>query len=255
MRKRISYAQNREDILLARCFRDKPNGFYIDIGASHPVIHSVTCHFYNLGWSGINIDPLYQRWSELQRIRTRDTNLQCAIGRESGKKQFHQLEGLGLSSTLDEATATQLSDRGLRPEVHEVDVRMLSELCETYSVGDIDFLKIDVEGTEEDVVAGADFVRWRPVVVVVEATIPNSPTPRDPLWEPKLFDANYELVFFDGLNRYYLRGESIALKERFSSPPNLFDGFISLQHFGLPFEDSRHPDYTWSRQFCQRLLH
>ena len=53
----ISYAQNFEDVILWRALRDVPNGFYIDIGAGHPVADSVTMHFYEHGWRGINVEP------------------------------------------------------------------------------------------------------------------------------------------------------------------------------------------------------
>ena len=54
----VSYSQNYEDVILQRALRNVSRGFYIDVGAAHPVHDSVTCHFYKSGWSGINIDPL-----------------------------------------------------------------------------------------------------------------------------------------------------------------------------------------------------
>jgi hypothetical protein len=53
----ISYAHNFEDVLLDRCFRNVSNGFYIDVGAWDPVVDSVTHHFYEKGWHGINGEP------------------------------------------------------------------------------------------------------------------------------------------------------------------------------------------------------
>jgi hypothetical protein len=54
----ISYAQNNEDVLLWRALGHVQDGFYIDVGASDPVEHSVTRAFYDAGWRGINIEPL-----------------------------------------------------------------------------------------------------------------------------------------------------------------------------------------------------
>jgi peptide methionine sulfoxide reductase MsrB len=63
--KLITYAQNQEDIMLHRALRDVQKGFFIDVGAQHPVVDSVTKFFYDQGWRGINIDPMPQ-WFNLQ---------------------------------------------------------------------------------------------------------------------------------------------------------------------------------------------
>ena len=54
----ISYAQNFEDVMLARAFGDRRDGFYIDVGACFPDVASVTRHFYDLGWNGVNVEPM-----------------------------------------------------------------------------------------------------------------------------------------------------------------------------------------------------
>ena len=53
----ISYAQNAEDVLLNRAFAGRGDGFWIDVGASDPVVNSVTKHFSDHGWRGINVEP------------------------------------------------------------------------------------------------------------------------------------------------------------------------------------------------------
>src|ERR1700731_3468021 len=76
----ISYAQNFEDVMIARLFDAHYRGFYVDIGAAHPDFLSVTRHFYDQGWSGINVEPTFRFYPLLCEARHRDTNLQCAIG-------------------------------------------------------------------------------------------------------------------------------------------------------------------------------
>jgi hypothetical protein len=73
-----SYAQNREDVILNRIFKDVKDGFYIDIGAYHPAVASVTKAFYDRGWSGINVEP-GSVFDELERARPRDVNLKAAV--------------------------------------------------------------------------------------------------------------------------------------------------------------------------------
>ena len=75
----VSYAQNGEDVVLRRVFAGGPLGFYIDIGANYPSEGSITRHFYEHGWSGINIEPVAGAYRELQAARPRDINLNVGI--------------------------------------------------------------------------------------------------------------------------------------------------------------------------------
>ena len=81
----VSYAQNFEDVMLHRVFGSVGDGFYIDIGAWHPDLHSVTKHFYDMGWTGINIEPSKSYARLLKRRRRRDINLDVAIGSAAAK--------------------------------------------------------------------------------------------------------------------------------------------------------------------------
>ncbi len=85
----ISHAQNGEDVVLRRAFADREGGFYIDIGACHPVEDSVTLHFYERGWRGVNVEPDRALFDRLTAARPRDVNLCVAIGQERGRADFH----------------------------------------------------------------------------------------------------------------------------------------------------------------------
>jgi hypothetical protein len=76
----ISYAQNLEDVVLNRVFKSKPTGFYIDVGAHDPVEQSVTKYFHDLGWRGINIEPVRSSYWKFDKERPRDINLNLAVG-------------------------------------------------------------------------------------------------------------------------------------------------------------------------------
>jgi hypothetical protein len=82
-----------------------------------------------------------------------------------------------------------------------------------------------VEGSERRVLAGANLARFRPWIIVIEATEPLSSKGAWNAWEPILLRAGYDFVYFDGLNRWYLAGEKSGLKSRFEVPPNVFDRF------------------------------
>lgn len=221
----VSYAQNYEDIMLWRALRHVEPGFYIDIGAHDPVNHSVTAAFYERGWSGINVEPVQAYYSALAEARPRDKNLRLAVGVQDGEDPLFVIPNTGLS-TLLESLAVNHTASGFKVEEAKIEVQTLARVCRDHARGEIHFLKIDVEGLEQAVLAGADFAAFRPWIVVVEATAPNSQVTTHESWEPILIEAHYRMVWFDGLNRFYLALEHEELATAFSSPPNVFDDFV-----------------------------
>ncbi|MFC0410750.1 FkbM family methyltransferase [Roseomonas elaeocarpi] len=224
----ISYAQNLEDVMLWRALRDVGQGFYIDVGAWRPREDSVTLAFYEHGWSGINVEPDTVGYAAMAEARPRDINLQLALGEEAGEATFFRIGETGLS-TLDPEFARQHQVAGHKVERHQVEVSTLALVCEQHVRSAIHFLKIDAEGAEAEVLRGADFVRFRPWIVLVEATLPNSPEPSHEAWEGTLLEAGYVFAWFDGLNRFYVaREKAEALLPRFREPPNVFDDYVSI---------------------------
>ena len=118
----------------------------------------------------------------------------------------------------------------------------------------IDFLKIDVEGAEADVIAGMDFARWRPRVVVVEAIAPGSMAEAWDAWEPALLAAGYRFAFFDRLNRFYVADEAAALAERFPPEPAPWDRVQHLWDFGRAPDRPDHPDHALAKVLQAGLL-
>src|SRR4051812_9289860 len=99
MKELISYAQNREDIILNAFFKDIKDGFYIDVGANDPVHESVTKLFYLKGWRGINIEPSENLHRRLLADRPRDINLKLGVSDHDGELKFREyLLGDGLST-------------------------------------------------------------------------------------------------------------------------------------------------------------
>ncbi len=221
----ISYAQNFEDVILHRVFRDRKEGFYIDVGAMHPVVESVTKFFYDQGWSGINIEPNEYFYTKLLEERPRDINLNLAVGEREETKEFYVFKDIG-NSTFEESSRDRYVERGYEAKPARTRITTLATICQDYVRREIDFLKIDCEGWEKFVIQGADWNRFRPIVLVIEATEPGTTTPAWSEWEPYLIDsARYDMVYFDGLNRFYLRREYADLRSCFDLPPNFFDDF------------------------------
>ena len=226
----ISYAQNREDVLLNRVFSECASGFYIDVGACHPVVHSVTKLFYERGWRGINIEPLPSAYEILAADRERDINLRMGLSDREGTLTFYECARSVELSTFCEEQADDLRRQGFELVKHSTPVSTLARVCEQHAGQTIDFLKIDVESFEREVLQGADWARYRPRVVVVEATRPATNIPSYEHWEPLLLAADYLFAFFDGLNRYYVRAEDRHLIPLIAVPANFLDYFESYEH-------------------------
>ncbi|MEH2483583.1 FkbM family methyltransferase [Nitrobacteraceae bacterium AZCC 2146] len=221
----ISYAQNFEDVMLARVFAGRDSGFYVDVGAADPVNLSVTKWFYDLGWNGLNIEPNRQLFDRLATDRPRDISLDCGVGAIASEAQFFELE-VGELSSFDPSVKEYAASNGTSGSTRNVAIFPLTDLLAQHGQGrHIDFLKIDVEGWEHEVLKGLDLRQYRPTIIVVEATVPESRELSHQEWEPLVLGANYSFVYFDGVNRFYLANEHADLKMHFTSPPNAFDEF------------------------------
>lgn len=223
----ISYAQNLEDVLLWRALGHIKNGFYIDVGANDPVDHSVTKAFYDAGWSGINIEPLPAFHQQFEQQRPRDINLAIAAGASDGSLTLFDVPSVNGWASPDRAVADAHRADGFEVAELTVPVRTLAGVCANYVKGDIHFLKVDVEGFEGEVLRGMDFERWRPWVLVIEATMPNSRITNHETWEALVTSRRYRYAYFDGLNRYYVAEEHAELAQALSVPPNVFDDYIT----------------------------
>jgi FkbM family methyltransferase len=227
-----SYAQNFEDVMLARAFPGA-TGFYVDIGANDPDIDNVTRHFYERGWSGINVEPLAANSVELRKKRPRDINLELAVGEKDGAITFYEIGKWHGYSTTDPVLAAQHRKDGLKVVEHRVPVRKLSAILDEHAAGRvIDFLKIDVEGTELSVLRGADLRQHRPKIIVLESKMPVTLNMVDRVDEVPdrmeeysdfLAPLHYHFVYHDGLNAFFLAAENRDLEKAFSRPPGTFD--------------------------------
>lgn len=223
----VSFAQNYEDVMLWRALGHVEAGFYVDVGAFSPDADSVTRAFYERGWRGVNIEPLPQRLAELEARRARDVNLGVVASDHDGTVRLHIVGDTGLS-TVDTTIAERHRTKGWAISAIDVPQRTLTGLLDAHLAPGqpIHFLKIDVEGHETAVVRGLDLTRYRPWVILIEATHPNSPEETARNWEPFLTAAGYRNIYWDGLNRFYLAAEHENLAPAFSAPPNVFDQFV-----------------------------
>jgi FkbM family methyltransferase len=239
----ISYAQRFEDLYLMRCFGDRADGFYIDIGSGHPVYDNMSFGFYLKGWRGITVEP--NPWlAQLTRaVRPRDRHIEALVGAAPGEATFYLVDEYhGLSTMISDHARAAQTQFGKASQAITVPVTTLAELCRLYAPPSFDFLKVDVEGAEPDVLLNGDWQSYRPKVVVVEALAPYTLAPAWEAWEPFLSKHGYHYVMFDSLNRYYLADEASELTPCFATAPSAFDAF-QFRNVKPALDDETHPDH------------
>ena len=114
----LSHAQHCEDLRLAACFGERPQGFYIDVGAGEPKADSVTQAFYERGWRGINVEPSTGPYSRLKDARPEDINLNMAVGADVGQSTFYVVgDETGLSTTVPALADAHAADGWTKREI------------------------------------------------------------------------------------------------------------------------------------------
>lgn len=215
MKQFITYAQNREDVILAAFFKDVPKGTYVDIGAFHPVNDSVTKHFYDNGWRGINVEPIASLHKVFEDERAHDTNIQAAVSNKPGTVTLREYKNKGLSTVSSgmqaEYNKAKDTETGSFKDV-EVAALTLKDIFEQYPQKHVHFMKVDVEGFEYEALEGNDWKKYRPEMLCVEANHPSSKHDVAAF----LATHNYEKVYNDGLNDYYLAKEAKKRAANFS---------------------------------------
>jgi FkbM family methyltransferase len=172
-RHKKSYAQSGEDVVVASFFENLKGykGFYVDVGAHHPVRFSNTYHFYRMGWRGINIDAMPGSMRFFRWFRRRDINVETGIGLEEGSSTFYCFNEPALN-TFDKILAKERNTGKPYSIIQTVDipVRPLKKVLEEYLPPDtkIDLLSIDVEGFDIYVLQSNDWEQFKPAYIIIE---------------------------------------------------------------------------------------
>ena len=164
------YSQEGEDLFLYRLFADQPEGFYVDIGALHPVRFSNTYRLYKKGWSGINIDATPGSMAAFHRLRPRDINIECLVSRDPEPVTYFEFNEPALN-TLSPEIAAHRENEGFKITSKTVLYpKPLSQiLSENLPAGTmIDVLTVDVEGADLAVLQSNDWSRFRPKLIIAE---------------------------------------------------------------------------------------
>ncbi len=173
-----SYAQEGEDVLMARILGNKKDGFYVDVGAHHPVRFSNTYFFYKRGWRGINIEPNPTGSRLLKKFRPRDINLELGISDQLGVLTYWMFDEPALNSFDYEVVQQRVAKSGYTLIGNKkINVSRLDSVLTKYIEQErtIDFMSVDTEGHDLSVLKSNDWTRFRPAWLLVESFDHNAP--------------------------------------------------------------------------------
>jgi FkbM family methyltransferase len=196
---KVAISQEHQEQQLIQRFFDGAHGFFVEVGANHPFEGSQSWHLEQRGWKGILVEPLPGHAENLRQMR--NAKVFCAAcsspGNAGRQLPFYVADKL---SSLDRNRMAP----GSRPEsVIEVRIRTLNDiLVEAGAPQPIDFLSVDVEGHEVEVLSGLDLTRWRPRLILLEDHVSDLSTHRF------VKSAGYRLVRRTGFNGWYIPASS-----------------------------------------------
>lgn len=219
----LSFAQNFEDVLLWRALGDIERGTYIDIGAQDPVHDSVSMAFYERGWRGIHVEPTPHYAAQLRAARPDERVIEAAVTDADGPIQFFEIVDTGLSTGVA-TIAEKHSEAGYPSSKLTVPCVRLDRLLDLEP--EFHWMKIDVEGMEEDVLRSWGESKARPWILVIESTYPMTQTPSQASWLGEVTKRGYREVHFDGLSRFFVHQSQSNRGSAFAVPPNVFDDFV-----------------------------
>ena len=169
-----SYSQEGEDMVLRSFYEGKKNyeGFYVDVGAHHPYRFSNTLFFYKKGWKGINIEPTPGAIKAFNIFRRRDVNLNIGISGKTDKLLFYCFNEPalnGFSKELSEERDNASKKYKIIKKI-EIETYPLSDVLDKYlpATQQIDFLTIDVEGLDLQVLKSNNWAKYKPAYILVE---------------------------------------------------------------------------------------
>lgn len=196
------YAEFGEDIMINRIFTNVNNGTYVDIGAYHPIKGSLTYNLYKKGWSGVNIDLSATSIDLFNAVRTRDININCAISNFSGETFYYE------NSPINQQNSLISSDE------HQKKIKIrsykLDEILTLNNINKVDFINIDTEGNELDILKSINFDRINPFLFSIEE---NSFFLENDSKKAKISfmkEKNYELINIIGVTMLFVKKDVIA---------------------------------------------
>ena len=201
-----SYSLFQEDLFIQNYFKNKSKGFYIDVGCYHPLDGNNTNLLHKKGWNGINLDINFYSIELFNFLRKKDVNIHSGISRKKDELTMYYRKEINMLNTLDEKIAKIHFRNGFNKK--NVQVNTLNFFISRYfkKLKKIDFLNIDVEGVELNVLKSLNFKQYKPQLICVE--IHNS---------KNMYDTNYDYLKSNDIYKYLINKKyKIIWKKKYS---------------------------------------
>ena len=196
-----SYSQWGEDVFIDKLLGEKNKGFYIDVGAYDPIRFSNTKRFYLKGWRGINIEPDPIRIKKFYDERSGDINLNIGIANKNGVLTFFRFDPQTLSTFSKNMTTIYQGNGHHLAETVKVKVCKLDKILEENFKGKtIDFLSIDTEGFDQEVLKSNNWKRFRPKVICIETHDSKTEKLLSKLGYKKVYENQTNVIFMHELD-------------------------------------------------------
>jgi FkbM family methyltransferase len=168
---RESWSQEGEDLILARFMEPRTKGFYVDVGAHDPFRFSNTAYFHARGWTGLAIEPDPDGATLIRRYRRKDVVVNLGVAQTKSEMTFFRFDEPALntfSATIAERRQKEDGYKIIEQTKVPVD-RLDNILSQHLPAGQkIDFMTVDAEGFDLEVLESNDWTRFRPEIVVAE---------------------------------------------------------------------------------------
>ena len=201
-----SYSLFEEDLFIQNYFKNRLKGFYIDVGCYHPLDGNNTHLLHTKGWNGINLDINFYSIELFNFLRKKDINIHSGISKKKDKLTMYYRKEINMLNTLDKKIAKIHFRNGFKKR--NVQVNTLNFFINKYfrKLETIDFLNIDAEGGELNVLKSLNFKQYKPQLICIE--IHNS---------KKMYDTNYDYLKSNNIYKYLInRRYKVVWKKKYS---------------------------------------
>ena len=196
------YAEFAEDVMVNRILKKIKKGFYVDIGAYHPYKGSLTYNLYNRKWNGMNLDISKSSIDLFNIARPSDININCAVSEFNGETYYYENSPINQQNSLIPQDHNQKKIK--------IQSYKLSEILQMQNINSVDYINIDTEGNELEVLMGIDFSKINPTLFTIED---NSFDLNDEIKKKKIIflkEKNYELVNIIGVTMFFVKKDTVS---------------------------------------------
>lgn len=190
------YGEFGEDVFINRILKSINSGKYVDVGCYHPFKGSLTVDLYKKGWTGINIDISKTSIDLFNLIRTKDINLNIAVSNFDGETHYYENSPINQQNSLIKSNESQ--------KTVKIKCKKLNTILEENNLNKFEYLNIDVEGNELNVVKGLDLVKYKPNLITIE----NNNLIIEDYIKSEIYnllkDRNYDFIGKSGVTNFFL---------------------------------------------------